>query len=334
MNAAFSKLMPGAALCFALAVPAWIFGRFFPVVGGPVAGIVLGLAAAYVRRPDMFAGGIKFTSKKILQWAIVLIGFDMNFFHVLETGRQSLSIIVCTIAAALVTAWIGSRILSLRDRSAVLIGVGTCICGGSAIAAAAPCIDASDEEIAKSISTIFLFNIIAAFLFPALGNALAMSDTGFGMWAGTAINDTSSVVAAATAWSSAHGNDTALGFATIVKLTRTLAIIPITIVLTIWHARHGAASGGASIVKIFPWFVLFFVLAAVVNTVFSLPTELSKDLVAVGKFMITAAMVAIGLNTDLIKLLRSSSRGLALGLMCWFAVAVVSLAVQSVSSLW
>lgn len=151
----------------------------------------------------------------------------MNLFEILAVGSQSLLIIVSTIGTALITAYILSRIMNIERDIATLVGVGSSICGGSAIAAAAPVIKASDKDIAQSISVIFLFNVVAAFLFPALGDMLGFTDTGFGMWAGTAINDTSSVVAAGQTWASAHGSDTALNYATIVKLTRTLAIIPI-----------------------------------------------------------------------------------------------------------
>ena len=337
MREFFKKKLPGILLCLVLALPAWLIGKQFPIIGGPVAGILLGLLAANIGRPESLEDGIRFTSKKVLQYAIVLIGFDMNFFHVIEVGQQSLSVIVCTIAGALLMAYIGSRFLNIRDKSSVLIGVGTCICGGSAIAAAAPCIRAKDEDIAKSISTIFLFNIIAAFLFPAMGRLMHMTDQGFGIWAGTAINDTSSVVAAATSWSQTAGNDTALTLATIVKLTRTLAIIPITLFLTFYTARKEQTDGEVSqyqLSKVFPWFVIFFLMAAILNTAFGLPPTVSKRLVSLGKFMITAAMTAIGLNTNVVKLVKSSSRSLILGMLCWFTVAAVSIIVQRAAGLW
>ncbi len=157
-------------------------------------------------------------------------GFSMNLATVLQKGREALPIILATISTSLVIAYILSKTLRLPGKTAILIGVGSSICGGSAIAATAPVIDADDSEIAQSISVIFFFNIIAALLFPALGSALGLSNEGFGLFAGTAINDTSSVTAAASAWDGMHGSNT-LEAATIVKLTRTLAIIPITLFL-------------------------------------------------------------------------------------------------------
>ncbi|HAS74418.1 MAG TPA: putative sulfate exporter family transporter, partial [Clostridiales bacterium UBA8960] len=198
----------------------------------------------------------------------------------------------------------------------------------------APVIKAEDDEVAHSISTIFLFNVIAVFIFPALGRLLGMSDIGFGMWAGTAVNDTSSVVAAASSWSAAAGNDIALGFATIVKLTRTLMIVPIALVLAIRTASvQGTKTENFSFVKVFPWFVIGFILAAVTNTFVPLPTGLPIGLGQLGKFIIVMAMAAIGLNTHLKKLIANGLRPIFLGLCCWIAVAVVSIIVQSMTGL-
>ena len=222
-----SKNFRGVLFCFALAVPATYLGKLFPVVGAPVFAIIFGLLVAFWNRPAFFQPGIQFTAKKILQYSIILLGFGMNLFEILAVGSQSLAIIIATISTALIVAYVLSKVMNIERDIATLVGVGSSICGGSAIAAAAPVIKASDKDIAQSISVIFLFNVVAAFLFPALGDMLGFTDTGFGMWAGTAINDTSSVVAAGQTWASAHGSDTALNYATIVKLTRTLAIIPI-----------------------------------------------------------------------------------------------------------
>ena len=192
-------------------------------------------------------------------------------------------------------------------------------------------------QMLHAISTIFLFNIIAVFIFPALGTAFGMSDVGFGMWAGTAINDTSSVVAAGAAWSNMVGNDKALAYATIVKLTRTLMIVPITLVLAFFTARNAkkelASAESFSIASVFPWFVLWFLVTAVINTFFELGTA-SAIFVIIGKYMIVMAMVAIGLNTDLKKLIRNGFKPIFLGVCCWSAVAVVSLLVQRIIGIW
>lgn len=324
----------GLLLCFIIAVPAWLLGRTIPVIGGPVFGILFGIIIALFKRPESLEVGIKFTSKKILQWSIILLGFEMNLFNVIKVGGQSLLVMVFTLSASFITAYFVGKALKVDGKAACLIGVGTSICGGSAIAATAPVIRADDEEVAQAISTIFLFNIIAVFIFPPLGHLIGLTDTGFGMWAGTAINDTSSVVAAGASWSSAAGNNTALAFATIVKLTRTLMIVPITLVLAVYTTRKMMKQGGDaegnnySIKKIFPWFVLGFVLTAIIATFVPLPEGLPETLVMIGKFMIVMAMTAIGLNTNLKKLLTNGLKPICLGLCCWFIVAVVSLLVQ------
>lgn len=333
----FKKNSSGILLCLIIATPAWILGRTFPIIGGPVFGILFGIIIALFKRPEILSGGIKFTSKKILQWSIILLGFEMNLFNVIKVGGQSLLVMVFTLSASFLTAYFVGKALKVDGKTATLIGVGTSICGGSAIAATAPVIRADDEEVAQAISTIFLFNIIAVFIFPALGHLMGLSDTGFGMWAGTAINDTSSVVAAGASWSSSAGNNTALAFATIVKLTRTLMIVPITLVLAIYTTRKMIKTQGVdnsentyNIKKIFPWFVLGFVFTAIINTFITLPEGLPETLVSIGKFMIVMAMTAIGLNTNLKKLLTNGLKPIGLGLSCWFVVAVVSLVVQKI----
>ena len=327
----------GLLFCLIVAVPAWLLGLKFPIIGGPVFGILLGMIIAFFRRPAKLEKGIKFTSKYILQYSIILLGFEMNLFNVIRVGGQSLLVMLFTLTSSFVTAYFLGKALKTESSITTLIGVGTSICGGSAIAATAPVIRAKDADVAQAISTIFLFNIIAVFIFPPLGHLLGLSDTGFGMWAGTAINDTSSVVAAGASWSSAAGNNTALAFATIVKLTRTLMIVPITLVLAVYTTRKLARAksegsddgdGSFSFVRVFPWFVLGFVLTAIFNTFLPIPEQVSATLVDIGKFMIVMAMSAIGMNTNLKKLLTNGLKPMFLGLCCWFVVAVVSLIVQ------
>lgn len=367
----FLKYAPGLLLCLIIATPAWILGKSLPVIGGPVFGILFGMLVVMAfprlastglmtRRakptaptaepavPELrFGDGIHYTAKKLLQFAVILLGFEMNLFNVLKVGGQSLFVMLFTLSSAFLTAFILGKALHLEGKMTTLIGVGTSICGGSAIAATAPVIQAKDEDVAHAISTIFLFNIIAVFIFPALGRSFGMSDIGFGMWAGTAINDTSSVVAAGASWSAAAGNNTALAFATVVKLTRTLMIVPITLVLAIYTVRKSRAlaqigsTGPAiadnrsfSLVKVFPWFVIGFVAAAVVNTFTGLPVSTAQTLVTIGKFVIVMAMTAIGLNTNLKKLLTNGVKPIMLGLGCWFAVASVSLLVQFAMKTW
>lgn len=329
-----NKNLRGILFCFALAVPSTYLGKLFPVVGAPVFAILFGLVAAFWKRPAFFQPGIQFTAKKILQYSIILLGFGMNLFEILAVGSQSLIIIVSTIGTALITAYILSRIMNIERDIATLVGVGSSICGGSAIAAAAPVIKASDKDIAQSISVIFLFNVVAAFLFPALGDMLGFTDTGFGMWAGTAINDTSSVVAAGQTWASAHGSDTALNYATIVKLTRTLAIIPICLGLAYITSKTKNTAADVKITSIFPMFILYFVMAAIFNTLAGESLPVLAQLPSIGKFMIAMAMAAIGLNTNLVSLVKSGGKPILLGLVCWIFIALVSIGMQHFLGIW
>lgn len=322
-----SKLIKGILFTLVLAIPAEILGKMYPIIGGPVFGILIGMLLAGVNRPASFEAGIKFTGKKILQYSIILLGFEMNLYNVVSVGASSLSVMLSTLATSFLAAIIFGKLLKLDFNTTLLIGGGTAICGGSAIAAMAPVIGAKDKEIAFSISTIFLFNVIAVFIFPALGHYFNFTDTGFGMWAGTAINDTSSVVAAGYSYSQAAG-----AYATIVKLTRALMIVPVCLVLAVIMSRKNAKKSGGdfSIAKIFPYFILWFVVSSIVNT-FILHDELSlvyHALGSLGKFCIVLAMTAIGLNTNLKQLIGNGIRPIFLGLICWFAVAVMSLAVQ------
>ena len=276
---------------------------------------------AFVKRPERLNEGIKFTSKTMLHLSIILLGFGMNLYSVLKVGADSLIIMVFTLSTAFIVAYFVGKALKLRGNVPILIGVGTAICGGSAIAATAPIIKASDKEVAFSISTIFLFNIIAVFVFPALGHLFGMSDIDFGMWAGTAINDTSSVVAAGYSYSHAAGD-----YATIVKLTRTLMIIPITLALAVWVSRRNKSQGlEYNFKSVFPWFILGFVAASIIVTAGLIPADWASALSELGKIMIIMAMVAIGLNTKLTDLVRNGVRPIALGMFCWIALAVVAL---------
>lgn len=330
------KNCPGLLLCLAIAAPAWLLGKALPVIGGPVFAILIGMVVTlFLKSKAPLEAGIAWTSKKILQTAVVLLGFGMNLTEILAKGRQSLPIILSTIATSLIIAFLLYKALKLQTNSAILVGVGSSICGGSAIAATAPVIRASDEEVAQSISVIFLFNVLAALLFPALGAALGLSSEGFGLFAGTAVNDTSSVTAAASAWDGMHGSNT-LEAATIVKMTRTLAIIPITLILALWRGKKEKDSSGSafSLKKSFPFFVLFFVLASVITTVFHLPAGVTGALKELSKFLIITAMAAIGLNTNIVRLIRTGMKPVFTGFCCWVGISVVSLLMQHVLGVW
>lgn len=337
-----TQLVVGLGVCFGIALVSWWLGSLMPLIGGAVFAIVLGIVVRTLLKksaPRVFEKsmpGVSYSGKKILQYAIILLGFEMNFFTVLQVGKQSLLVMVFTLTSAFITTWLVAKALHIPSKLATLVGVGTSICGGSAIAATAPVLDAEDDDISTSISIIFLFNILAVFIFPAVGHLLKMSDIGFGMWAGTAINDTSSVVAAASAWSEAAKNSVALNFATIVKLTRTLMIVPITLVIAFvmsaqarkGDAEHRTESIGSSIMRTFPWFILGFLAAALITTFLPVPGAVTHALAVTGKFFIVMAMAGIGMKTDLSHLIKNGLKPLTLGLICWIVVSVVSLIVQ------
>lgn len=330
----------GILLCFIISIPAWILGKSFPVVGGPVFAILLGmLITPVLKDKSLFQKGIAYTSKKVLQYAVILLGFGMNLSSIFVTGRLSLPIIVSTITTSLIIAFLLHKLLRIPGKISTLVGVGSSICGGSAIAATAPVIDADDEEIAQAISVIFLFNIIAALIFPALGGMLGLTEQGFGLFAGTAVNDTSSVTAAASAWDGMHSGHNTLDIATIVKLTRTLAIIPITLVLALLRAKKekNASENSFDLKKIFPFFILFFVLASIITTVAAacgIDAAVFAPFKTLSKFFIVMAMTAIGLNTNLVKLVKSGGKPIFMGLCCWIGIACVSLAMQKALEIW
>ena len=334
----------GIIVCLAIAIPAWLLGKLVPVAGGPVMAILLGMVITmFWEKKGDAAPGIQWTSKIILQAAVVFLGFGLDLHQVAATGQQSLPIIVCTITTSLVIAWGMQRLFSIPVRISTLVGVGSSICGGSAIAAAAPAIRANDEEVAQAVSVIFFFNVLAAIFFPLLGSALGFSTVsgeGFGIFAGTAVNDTSSVTAAAAAWDSMWNLGTAtLDKAVTVKLTRTLAIIPITIGLSLYYGKKGNAAGGQKFraVQAVPVFVFYFVLASIVTTIarqLGIGASFFAPMKTLSRFLIVMAMAAIGLNSNIVKLIRTGGKPILLGACCWAGITAVSLAMQKVMGLW
>ncbi len=322
----------GLVLAVVVGIFAMILGRWVPIIGGPVFGILLGLAIRNtVGVGPVFRPGLQFASKQILQWSIIALGFGLSIQQVAQTGLESLWVTLITIAVAFGSAWLLGKWLGIASKLKILIGVGTAICGGSAIAAVTPIIKPEDHETAYAISTIFLFNIVAVLAFPLLGHWLNMSDAGFGLWAGTAINDTSSVVAAGYSYSAAAGDH-----ATIVKLTRATLIIPICVVLAMlvaWREKKQGDSG-FSLLRIFPWFILWFLVASAMRSTGLIPEAVTVSLNLLAQFLIVVALTAIGLSSDLRRMAIAGVRPILLGLGVWVAVAGSSLAVQRFMGAW
>lgn len=337
------SISKGLILCILISIFCYFLGQAFPVIGGPVFAILAGmLISRFIRDKTALMPGITFASKKILQYAVILLGFGLNLNVILQTGKQSLPIIVATITTSLVIAAVLGKKMGISFNTTTLIGVGSSICGGSAIAATAPVIDADDEQVAQAISVIFFFNVIAALIFPAFGGLIGFDTTSgeaFGIFAGTAVNDTSSVTAAASTWDSIYrlGNAT-LDKAVTVKLTRTLAIIPITLVLSFRRAKQAnSSSEKVDFRKIFPFFILFFIGASVITTIalrLGVPANVFTPFKTLSKFFIIIAMAAIGLNTDIVKLIKTGGKPILMGLFCWIGITLVSLIAQHLMEIW
>lgn len=326
-------ILPGLLASVAVAVVSTVIARMVPIVGSAVPAVILGAIIATIRRPSAaFVPGIVFTGQRVLQAAVVLLGLRLSLRQVVAVGAGSLPVMLCTLTACLTVAQLAGRLLGINGDLRLLIGSGTGICGASAIATVAPVIGADATYIAYSISTIFVFNIAAVLIFPLVGHALGMSSHAFGLFAGTAVNDTSSVVAAASAYGS-----TAANYAVVVKLVRTLMIIPIVIVLVIVRGRRGTTSATARVTpmqmaRLVPWFLVGFLVAAAINSL-GLVSHGADDLITpIATFLISTAMAAIGLSTDLAALRRTGARPLVLGAILWITVTLVSLAVQAGTS--
>lgn len=325
--AAEGSRLPGLAIAVALAAVAWLAGRSLPLLGGAVCGILLGVLVRVRWAPaPRHAPGLAFAARGLLQASVVLLGFGLDLAQVARTGLHSLPVTLATLTVSFVTAWWLGRALRVPVRLGLLVGIGTAICGGSAIAAATPIVQPDEHETAYAISTIFLFNLVAVLLFPLLGHALQLSDAGFGTWAGTAINDTSSVVAAGYAYSRDAGD-----IATIVKLTRATLIVPVCVVLTAWTAwrQRRAGDGRVALRKIVPWFVVWFLLAAGVRGAGLVPAAALPGLHAAAAFLMVVALTAVGLSADLRRMAAAGARPLLLGLGVWAAVAASSLLAQA-----
>lgn len=329
------KMLPGVGLALAVAVAAKLLEGLenkagINVIGASVIALFIGMAVNAVHKPDgVTAPGIKFTSKKILKFAIILLGASLNISTVLTVGRFSLTVMVFTLATCFGLGAVIGRALGLDWKTYSLINAGTGICGGSAIAAIAPVIEATDMDIAYGLSATFLFDTVMVVLFPLLGRWMGLSDAAFGLWAGTAVNDTSSVVAAGYAFSEAAGD-----FATMVKLTRTLSIIPAVLCFSAigLHVKRkhqaGAEAKKVSIKAIFPWFILGFLAMSAGATLGVIPAALAGYMKTASKFLMVAALGAVGLNTDFRALCRSGAKPMLHGFIVSLLVVIVAIAVE------
>ena len=335
-----ARLLPGLLLVALLATAATVLGRLVPVVGAPVIALLLGAAAGPLLRDDLglshrgagesprssrVAPGLAAASGLGLQLAVVLLGAQLSLRQVADAGLGSLPVMLGTLGTCLLLAWLVGRWLGVGRDLRTLIGVGTGICGASAIAAVSPVIRARGTDIAYAITTIFCCNILAVLAFPPLGHLLGLDQHAFGVFAGTAVNDTSSVVAAATTYGSQAAHD-----AVVVKLTRTLMIVPICLGLAaLWRRRGDVAAERRPVWRLVPWFLPAFLIVVAANSAGVIPHPLGSGLQTGAVFLITAALAAIGASIDLPGLRRAGHRPLLLGVVLWLAVAGTSLGLQA-----
>lgn len=331
------KYLPGFLIAFAIAAAAKGLEMLesmagLHLIGASVIALFIGMGInAYYKPNSTTAPGIKFTSKKILKFAIILLGASLNINIILTVGKFSLTVMVFTLATCFGIGHFTGKALGLNWKMSNLISAGTGICGGSAIAAIAPVIDADDLDIAYGLSATFLFDMAMIVLFPIFGRWLNLSDAAYGLWAGTAVNDTSSVVAAGYAFSEAAGD-----FATMVKLTRTLAIIPTVLIFAFINMsikkKAAVATGDVkvkvNIVSIFPWFILGFLAMAALNSLGIIPAAVSTALKDLSKFLMVCALAAIGLNTSFAEMKESGAAPMLHGFIISLLVVLVAIAVE------
>ena len=325
-------LLKALGFSFVVAAAAYVCGGLLPVVGGPAFGIIFGIILGNLGlKPALPGNAFGKASSRLLSCSLALLGFGLSFAQVLAAGESSLWVMLFTLLLAFAAAWLMGRLLKIPYRMTALIGMGTAICGGSAISALAPIIKAKEDEVAYAVSTIFLYNLAAVFIFPPLGHLLGLSDLGFGLWAGTAVNDTSSVLATAYSFGPASGD-----WAAVVKLTRTTLIVPLCFIfaiLTAWRESENKIRP-RQIARTFPKFVIFFLLASCLTSPHLIPLSVSNALYETAKLLIIWALACVGLAADLRRMAKSGLRPFALGLCVWAAVAGGALIVQHAGGKW
>lgn len=317
--------LPGLSAAVLVAVIAELISNALPVhlISASVIALFIGMGIHAIHKPgDRLMPGMKFTSKKILKFAIILLGASLNISTIVHVGSVSLIVMIFTLSTCFGLGYFVGKALGLNWKTSNLISAGTGICGGSAIAAIAPVIQAADLDIAFAMSATFLFDMVMIVLFPFMGKALGMTDVAFGLWSGTAVNDTSSVVATGYAFSEAAGD-----FAVMVKLTRTLAIIPVVIIFSIIHTKlkqkqqqsTEKASMKSSLKSAFPLFIIFFLAMAAINSFGLIPASIAGAMKTLSKFLMVCALAAIGLNTSF----RDMKNGGAMPMLHGFIISAL-----------
>ncbi|MFE3544677.1 YeiH family protein [Nocardia sp. NPDC059177] len=321
-------LAPGLALAALLATVATPVGRALPMVGTPVlalgAGAVAGMALRRrIETEALFDPGLEVARQRLLGVAIVLLGLGLPMGSVLSVGRETAIVLLGTLIVGAVAAFVVGRMLAVDRESATLVAVGTTICGASAIAAATAVLRPDRQRVAYALGTIFVFNVAAVLIYPPLGRALGLSQEAFGLWTGTAINDTSSVLAAGVAFGAG-----AAQFAVIVKMVRSLAIVPLCIGLHLGRRRITADAPAGSLRQAFPLFVVLFLAASVIAGLGILPTSVVDPLGTVSGWLIAVVLAAIGTSLSVARVRIAGARPLLLGGLLGLVLGVSSLALM------
>lgn len=329
----FHPIVPGVSISIIIALLATLCGRYIPLAGSNVLALGIGLVLNFIltHSKSHLQPGLLFSSKTLLRLAIIFLGASLSMGEIVEVGRYSILVMLFTLTAAFGFGYFFGYLLKTGWKMSTLISAGTGVCGGSAIVALSPVIEADESEVTYAIAATFIFDVAMIILFPIMGRALGLSDLAYGLWTGTAVNDTSSVVAAGYGFSEAAG-----AFATIVKLTRTLSIIPLVLIYSaIGTIKRDTAQGKGKALnrwqhlrKVTPWFILWFVGLAALNSVGLIPVGIKGILKWTSRFFMTIALGAIGLNTDLKKLKATGWNPMLLGFVLSAIVVIVSLAVQ------
>ena len=323
---------PGMVLALVIAFTAQFIENILPVhiIGGSVIALFIGMFLnTIIDTENSLKPGISFTSKRLLKFAIILFGASLNISIVLDVGRLSLYVMIFTLLTCFGGGYFIGKALGLNWKMSNLISAGTGICGGSAIAALAPVIEAEDTDVAYAMSATFLFDMLMIIAFPIMGRYLELSDMAYGLWTGTAVNDTSSVVAAGFAYSDAAGD-----FATMVKLTRTLTIIPVVLTFRMIYTRLELKNSGSphieknfSIFSIIPFFILGFLAMVMLNSFGLISHDLSVSLKSISKFLMVAALAAIGLNTKFKDMKKAGINPMIHGFIISILVVIVAIIV-------
>ncbi len=321
-------------VCIIIALVATYLAGMQNIIGGPMIGLIIGMIIVNLlpKIDSDFKAGTSFAGKKFLNLGIILAGATLNFNEILGHGARSLPLIIFNIILSFTVAHFVGKRINVTPNTSTLVGGGTAICGGTAIATISSIIEAKETEIAYAMTAIFLFDVLAALSYPYLSGLIGLTNNQFAILAGTAINDTSSVAAAEATYSTLVGQE--LNAAITIKLARTTMLIPLAIIITLLKVRNQSkanvggeeTSVGATVMKAFPWFILIFLVMAILNTLGALnPIKEVFSFSKAYKFLITAALAGVGFKIQFRDLFTEGVKPMILGGCTWAALFISSM---------